>query len=211
LFQDLLIQKQTKKPRKSSKKNFDAEVKEVLKTREPEDKRPVMIMAQDEGRFGRINTPRRCWAPIGIRPTVFSQMVRQYIYAYSAVCPATGDITSLILPSADTACMNIFLEHLSQEYSQYFIIMQADNAGWHKSKGLKIPENIRLIYQPAYSPQVNPVEHIWEEIREKVMQNIPFKSINDVMDALCNGLNSLKANISKIKSMTGFPHLNITF
>jgi hypothetical protein len=166
-----------------------------------------MIMAQDEGRFGRINIPRRCWAPIGIRPTVFSQMIRQYIYSYSAVCPATGDMTSLILPYADTKCMNIFLEHLSLEYSQYFIILQADNAGWHKSKGLKIPENIRIIYQPAYSPQVNPVEHIWDEIREKVMQNIPFKSIKDVIDALCNGLNNLKANIQKVKSMTSFAHL----
>ena len=124
-------------------------------------------MAQDEGRFGRINIPRRCWAPLGTRPIVFAQTVRQYVYAYSVVCPATGDITSLILPYADTKCMNIFLEHVAQEYPDYFIIMQADNAGWHKSKGLKIPENIKMIYQPAYSPQVNPVEHIWDEIRKK--------------------------------------------
>lgn len=170
-----------------------------------------MIMAQDEGRFGRINIPRRCWAPLGTRPIVFAQTVRQYVYAYSAVCPASGDITSLILPYADTKCMNIFLEHVSQQYPDYFIIMQADNAGWHKSKGLKMPENIRLIYQPAYSPQVNPVEHIWDEIREKVMQNILFRTINDVIDTLCKGLNALKANIKKVKSMTGFPHLNITF
>jgi hypothetical protein len=169
-----------------------------------------MIMAQDEGRFGRINIPRRCWAPPGIRPIVFAQTVRQYIYAYSAVCPVTGDICSLILPNADTACMNIFLDYLSKEYSDYFIIMQADNAGWHKSKGLKIPENIKILYQPAYSPQINPVEHIWEEIREKTIQNITFRSIKDVVDALCEGLNALKANIQKVKSMTSFPHLNIT-
>lgn len=168
-------------------------------------------MAQDEGRFGRINTPCRCWAPPGIRPTVSSQMIREYIYAYSAVCPATGDITSLILPYANTDCMNIFLEHVSQEYSEYFIIMQADGAGWHKSKGLKIPENIRIIFQPPYSPQVNPVEHIWDEIRERDMHNISFKTIKDLINKLCKGLNALKSNIEKVKSMTSFPHLNITF
>ncbi len=170
-----------------------------------------MIMAQDEGRFGRINTPRKCWAPSGIRPIVASQIVREYVYAYSAVCPFTGDLTSLVLPNADTTCMNIFLEHVSQEYKDHFIIMQADKAGWHRSKGLKIPENIRLVYQPAYSPQLNPVEHIWDEIREKEMQNKAFKTIKNVIDALCKGLNTLRSNINRVKSMTSFQHLNITF
>jgi hypothetical protein len=168
-------------------------------------------MAQDEGRFGRINIPARCWAPPKIRPVVGSQIVREYIYAYSAVCPVSGELTSLVLPYANTKCMNIFLEHLSQEYSDFFIIMQADGAGWHKSKGLKIPENIRLIFQPAYSPQLNPTEHIWDEIREKDMKNIAFKTMKDVIDALCKGLNSLKADTQRVMSMTCFPHFNIIF
>lgn len=166
-------------------------------------------MAQDEGRFGRINIAGKCWAPKGFRPIVGSQIVREYVYAYSAVCPSTGDLTSLILPYADTNCMNIFLQHVSKTYSDYFIVMQADGAGWHKSKGLKIPENIRFVFQPAYSPQLNPTEHIWDEIREKFMKNKVFNSIRDVINALSKGLNVLRANIERVKTMTSFSHFDI--
>jgi len=79
----------------------------------------------------------------------------------------TGKMTSLILPSADTEMMSLFLEHVSTTFAKYFVVMQVDQAGWHQSKDLKIPANIRLIAQPAYSPELNPVEHVWEEVREK--------------------------------------------
>jgi putative transposase len=71
-------------------------------------------MSQDEGRFGRINQPRRCWAPPGIRPQVAAQVVREYTYVYAAVAPQRGLMTALVLPRADTVMMNLFLEHLSQ-------------------------------------------------------------------------------------------------
>jgi DDE superfamily endonuclease len=115
-------------------------------------------MAQDEGRFGRISRPKRCWAPPGIRPHVPSQVVRESVYVFAAVAPGAGLMTSLVLPSAHTAMMNLFLEHVSQSFENYFLVMQVDQAGWHRSKELIVPANIRPIEQPAYSPEVNPVE-----------------------------------------------------
>ncbi len=82
----------------------------------------------------------------------------------SLLAPALGKLCSLVLPFANTAMMNLFLKHLSLEFAEYLIILQLDRAGWHRAKRLQIPENIRLLPQPAYSPQVMPVEHIWEEI-----------------------------------------------
>jgi putative transposase len=76
-------------------------------------------------------------------------------------------MTSLILPSVDTAMMNIFLQHVSQVFSEYFLVVQVDRAGWHHSTDLVIPQNIRLLPQPAYSPELNPVEHLWKGIRKK--------------------------------------------
>src|SRR5512135_2027416 len=78
-------------------------------------------MAQDEGCFGRISRPIRCWAPPGIRPRVPCQFVREYVYVYSAVAPAQGKMTSLIRHSADSAMMTLFLKHVSQTFSKYFI------------------------------------------------------------------------------------------
>ena len=100
-----------------------------------------------------------------MRPHAPRQVVREYTYVSAAVAPAEGKMTSLILPSADTQMMEVFLSHVSSTYANYFVVMQVDQASWHLSHELTIPENIRLIAQPAYSPELNPVEHVWEELR----------------------------------------------
>jgi DDE superfamily endonuclease len=111
----------------------------------------VIFLVQDEARFGRITQPRRCWAPTGMRPCTPCQIIRQAIYAFTAVAPQSGEMTSLVLPTANTEMMNIFLEHVSHQFSKFFLVMQVDGASWHRSKDLHIPENIRLLFQPPYS------------------------------------------------------------
>ena len=167
-------------------------------------------MAQDEGRFGRISRPKRGFAPPGIRPHVPSQVVRESVYIFAAVAPGAGLMTSLVLPSANTAIMNLFLEHVSQSFENYFIVMQVDQAGWHRSKELIVPANIRLIEQPAYSPEVNPVEHLWEELREKYLHNRLFSSLDALIEVLCQGLNALTDDTERLNSMMSFPHLNVS-
>jgi transposase len=166
-------------------------------------------MAGDEGRFGRLGEVRSCWCPEGIRPTVAKQQVRQYVYAYAAVAPALGQMTCLILPYVNTQMMNLFLQQVSREFADYFIIMQVDKAAWHRSSCLKVPENIRLVYQPSYSPQLMPVEHLWDEIREKHFYNRIFKSLDQVEDELNLGLVELLTEPERLRSLTFFPHLRI--
>jgi putative transposase len=166
-------------------------------------------MAQDEGCFGRISIPRRCWAPLHMRPRVARQIVREYVYVYSAVAPSIGKILSLLLPRADTAMMNLFLEHVSQELSEYFIVMQVDRAGWHDTEELIIPENIRLILQPAYSPELNPVEHVWDYLRENYFHNWAASTLKQVIEVLIDGLQHLTADVELLQSMTNFPHLRV--
>ena len=161
-------------------------------------------MFQDEGRFGRINDPRRCWAPPGVRPQVGAQLVREYSYAFAAVSPHDGTLDSLILPEVDTQAMSIFLAEVAARHPQDIILMVLDGAGWHKAKGLEIPENIRLISLPPYSPQLNPAEHLWEEIREKWFANLVFDSLDAVENHLAEALRSLEQNQEKVKSLTGF-------
>jgi len=179
----------------------------VLQERKPDDHRPVIFMVQDEARFGRITQPRRCWAPKGMRPCTPHQIIRQAIYDFTAVAPQYGKMISLILPTANTDMMDIFLEHVSKEFPDVFIVMQVDGASWHRSQQLHLPENIRLIFQPPYSPQVNPVEHIWDEIREKSFSNRIFSSLDALQDHLCTALNELSSHTGIIRSLTYFPHI----
>ena len=74
--------------------------------------RSLRIMFADEARFGRINRPRPCWAPIGTRPEVAAQLIREYIYLYRAVSPKDGRCMYLIMPTSNTACFQAFLDAL---------------------------------------------------------------------------------------------------
>ena len=132
------------------------------------------------------------------------------MYVYTAVAPAQAEMVSLILPEVSTAMMNLFLEQVSQTFSKHFIVMQVDGAGWHHAHELVIPENIRLIEQPPYSPEVNPVEHLWDELREKYFHNRVFPSLEELIDVLCQGLNDLATDPKRLRSLTGFPHLHVT-
>ena len=129
---------------------------------------------------------------------------------YSAVCPALGKMTSLILPYANTEMMSIFLQHVADDFKDYFVIMLLDQAGWHTSKALKVPENIRLLPLPPYSPELNPVEHIWDYLRENAAPNIAFESLDHLEDALCKQLRELENDPERVRSMTNFPYLRFT-
>jgi hypothetical protein len=161
-------------------------------------------MLQDEGRFGRISNPMRCWAPRGMRPNVPCQMVREYTYVYVAVSPHDGVMDSLVLPEVNAQAMSLFLGEVSSRHSDEFILMVMDGAGWHKAKELKVPENMHLIFLPAYSPQLNPVEHVWENIRENWFRNEVFASIDAVENQLVKALSDLENHPAEVASLTGF-------
>lgn len=102
-------------------------------------------MFEDEAGFGRINKPKRCWCQKGLRPSVPCHKVREYSYAYAAVSPHDEEMVSLVLPYSNTACMNVFLQEVSKRYPNDAILMLADNAAWHRSKGLDIPNHIEIL------------------------------------------------------------------
>jgi transposase len=166
-----------------------------------EDK-PLRVMFQDEARFGRISDLKRCWAKKGIRPEVASAMVREYVYVFGAVSPKDGCHDSLVLPFANTDTMSIFLEEVGRRHTNEHILMFMDQAGWHKTKALKIPSNMEIAYLPPYSPDLNPQEQIWDELREKFFGNKLFKSIQAVIDNAVKGLQSLENSWEKVKSIT---------
>jgi len=158
-------------------------------------------MFQDEAGFGRINKPKRCWCPAKVRPVTPCQHIREYRYAYGAVEPLTGDSFFLVMPYCNTACMNVYMENLSREYPDDLILLVMDQASWHRSNGLAIPENIRILHIPPYTPEMNPIEQIWKELRKSGFRNELFKTLDKVVDRLCDTINSLTCET--VKSITG--------
>ena len=102
----------------------------------------------------------------------------------------------------NTETMSIFLEEVSHRHVDERIIMFMDQAGWHKSKGLRLPENIELAYLPPYSPELNPEEQIWDELREKFFGNKLFKTLEHVMDTAAKGLQILEKSCERLKTLT---------
>ena len=126
-------------------------------------------MFQDQARFGRINDVRRCWAPRPMRPLCQAMLTHEYTYAYAAVDVHTGELDSLILPHVNTHCMQLFLDEVGQRHPGEHIVMVLDGAGWHSSGELQPPANMRLLSLPPYAPELNPVEHLWDELREQAI------------------------------------------
>ncbi len=150
-------------------------------------------MFQDEAGFGRINKPKYCWCRKGIRPSVPCHHIREYRYVYGAVEPLTGNSCFLIMPYCNTICMNIFLEELAKQYPNDMILLCCDGAAWHKAGSLNIPENIRLFFIPPYTPEMNPIEPLWKELRKLGFRNEVFATLEKVVDRLCDIISSLTA------------------
>jgi len=158
-------------------------------------------MFEDEGGFGRINKPKYCWCFPGLRPSVPCHHIREYRYAYGAVEPLTGESFFLVMPRCNTVCMNIFLRELSNTYPDDQIIFVCDGAGWHKANTLEIPRNIRLVFLPPATPEMNPMEQIWKEIRKRGFKNEIFQTLEKVVVRLCDTICTLSPDI--VRSITG--------
>jgi DDE superfamily endonuclease len=148
----------------------------------------LRLLFQDEARFGLISDPPRVWAPPGIRPEVPVQIVRQYSYAYAAVSPHDGVLDSLVLPEVNASTMSLFLAEVARRHEKEFILMVLDGAGWHSAGDLVIPERMRLQSLPPWSPQLNSVEHLWEEVCEKWLANDLFANLKAVERPLVRSL-----------------------
>ena len=162
-------------------------------------------MFADEARFGRISDTRHCWCPRPFRPVCPAMVTQEYTYAYAAVCPATGELDTLMLPHVNTECMQIFLDEVAARHPDDRIVMVLDGAGWHRSYGLHCPVNLRLLYLPPYAPELNPVEHVWDELREKSFLNRVFDSSDALELHLCQTLHDAELQPSRFRSIVAWP------
>lgn len=166
---------------------------------------PIRLMFQDEARFGRISDTRRCWCPKPVRPLCQAMVTQEYTYAYAAVSVADGQLDTLILPQVNGQCMQLFLDEVAQRHPDDRIVMVLDGAGWHQRGALTLAPNLRLLSLPPYSPELNPVEHLWDDLREKSFHNRVFDSLNALENHLETALLNMELDRQRVHSIVAWP------
>jgi len=136
-------------------------------------------MFYDESRFGLITDIGRKWTIRGVKPIIPFQQKYEYFYLYQSTDIKTGEDFSMFMSHLDTISLNEYLKELSERFKNEKIVLIMDNASFHKSKKLNIPENIKIEYIPPYSPELNPQERRFEDIK-KFLKNKVFKTIEDL-------------------------------
>jgi hypothetical protein len=147
---------------------------------------------QDEARVGQKNGITRRWARRGTRPPAAKDQRTASAYLFGAICPAQGKGAALVLPRCTTEAMNLHLAEISlMTDADAHAVVLLDQAGWHTARALAVPNNITLMPLPAHAPKLNPVETIWQFMRDNWLSNRVFESYDDIVDHCCAAWNHL--------------------
>ena len=161
------------------------------------------IWFQDEARVGQQGTLTRVWAKRGTRPRAPRDTRYEWAYLFGAVCPARGVAAGLVLPFVNTPAMNAHLAEISRTVAPgAHAVLVLDGAGWHGGSALFVPDNISLITLPPYSPELNPVENVWQYLRANWLAISVFDNYDDIVDACCAAWNRFADDPTAVSSIT---------
>lgn len=163
----------------------------------------IEIWFQDEARVGQKGTHGYIWAPIGSRPLMVRDNRHDSAYIFGAICPARGVGAAVITPAANTEMMNQHLAEISTQVAVGAIAaLTCDGAGWHQQGGaLVVPHNIVLLHLPPYSPELNPMENVWDYLRQNKLCALVWDSYDDIVDACKTAWNWLIADPARITAI----------
>ena len=163
----------------------------------------IQPSCKDEARVGQQGSLTYVWAPRGSRPRAPRDQRYEWAYIFGAVCPARGIGAALVLPHVNTAAMNLHLAEISSQVTPgAHAVITLDGAGWHQAGGkLRIPDNISLLPLPPYSPELNPVENIWQFLRQNHLANRVYDTYAAIVEACCNAWNALTTAPDRISSI----------
>ena len=164
---------------------------------------PVEIWFQDEARVGQQGTHAYIWAAVGSRPLMVRDNRHDSAYIFGAICPTRGLGAAVITPSANTEMMNLHLAEISTQVAKgAHAVLVCDGASWHqRGRTLAVPANITLISLPPYSPELNPMENVWDYLRQNKLCAAVWDSYDDIVDACKTAWNWLIADPERITSI----------
>ena len=165
---------------------------------------------EDEARVGQKGRTTHVWHQKGVRP----RGVREHRFAsahlFGAVCPERDAGVALVLPEVSTAAMNLFLAELARAVPEdAHAVVVLDRAGWHVSAGLAVPTSLTLVHLPPYSPELNPAERLFEEIRRHVEGRV-YATLDAKVAEVQSFLEELDADPPRVRRLCGWDRINTT-
>lgn len=146
---------------------------------------PVEIWFQDEARVGQKGTHAYIWAPIGTRPLMVRDNRHDSAYLFGAICPDRAVGAAIIMPAVNTEAINEHLKEISAQVAKgSHAALVCDRAGWHQTGGkLVVPDNITMMPLPSYSPELNPMENVWDYLRQNKLCALVWHSYEEIVEA----------------------------
>ncbi len=162
----------------------------------------IEVWFADEARVGQKNKITRRWAKRGTRPSAPSDQRTASTYIFGAICPKEGKAVGLILPRCNIEAMQLHLDEIAKDIEPgRHAVLMLDKAGWHTSPQLDVPENLTLLPLPAKCPELNPVENVWEFMRDNWLSNRIFLNYDDIVDHCCDAWNKLRSQPWRVMSI----------
>jgi hypothetical protein len=183
---------------------FEAEFATQLQEAIPADNHlPVRVWASDESRFGLHTIRRRRLTACGVKPIGIHQHRFENTWVFGAVEPLTGTSHFMEFPTLNAAMMQRFLDDFSQQYAASLNLILVDNAASHTARSIQVPANVRLVFQPPYSPEVNPCERVWQAIKTAIAWE-PFATLDALRHRLVDVFQSYTDD--QLQSLTSYPY-----
>ena len=153
-------------------------------------------------RLGQKNPRTRRWARRGTRPPALADLRTKSAYLFGAICPQRGSGAASVMPRADTQAMQHHLEEIARGLApKAHAVVVLDQAGWHTTSKLRVPQTLSLLPLPPKSPEPNPVENVWQFLRQNRLSNRVFGDYEAIVTAACDAWNSLLADPARIISI----------
>lgn len=164
----------------------------------------IEIWFQDEARVGQKGTLSYQWAPRGSRPPAVRDNRHDSAYLFGAICPLRATGAAIVVPWVNSEAMSIHLAEIAKQVCDgSHAVLVCDGAGWHQTgQRLIVPQNITLLRLPPYSPELNPIENVWEYLRGNQLSRRVWQSYDDIVQACCDAWNWLIADTVRVSSIT---------
>lgn len=174
----------------------------VEKVKDKVESKKIEVWWQDEMRVGQQGSLSRIWAETGTRPRAIRQQQFLSTYIFGACCPEKDKSCALILPTVNMEMMQLHLYEISKQVEKdHHALILMDGAAWHTTEKLILPPNISIVPLPPYSPELNPMEQLWQQLRKLKLSNTCYNNYDGIVKACVEAWNMFVGEEDNVKKL----------